>query len=482
MRRAYLPAGTSVGRFDLVRPIGNGSTAAVYEAHDAALGRRVAVKILHLPAGDPRANRAEARFLREARAAAKVRHPHVVSLFDFGIEGDLAFLVMELVEGETLAHLLARERPLGVPQTAAIMLPILSAVAQLHAHGIVHRDIKPANILLTKGDSPSSKLADFGLSRFVEDASSITESGVTLGTPDYMAPESARSARALDERSDQYSLGVVLYECVAGARPFHGETTYELMHAVVSAPVPPPSTVEPCLPTGLDSVVLRAMHREPKERFASVDELAQALAAFVSRPSYFRNRSLLGASRPRSKSGTQTALTRAATSTIHVHDGVAVAQNGDAFIVLWKGPARMGRVTWMFDLADPFASQMPRGVVSLVIVLPSASPPDGRTTIECIRRLRKLGSKTRRQATVAVGGGVWQAVVQGLQRTLLASVFRRSGRVTVSGNIHDGVARLLERKSHLTPSFAEILEDVRSLCEALDVCPSELGLQDSTER
>jgi serine/threonine protein kinase len=409
MRGAYLPAGTRVGRYALVRPIGSGGSAAVYEAEDTSLSRRVAVKVRHLPAGGLVAKRAEARFFREARAAAQVRHPHVVSLFDFGIEGDLAFLVMELVEGETLAHLLGREAPLGVQKTLEIVLPILSAVAQLHAHGIVHRDIKPANILLTKGDVSSSKLADFGLSRFVEDASSITESGLTVGTPDYMAPECARSSREIDERSDQYALGVVLYECVTGSRPFHGETTYELMRAVVSAPVAPPSTVETSLPGGLDSVVLRAMHRERKERFASVDDLAQALAAFVTRPTDLTNRGVGGADRPRSSSVTKTVGTSEATSAIHVYDGVAVAKKGDAFIVLWKAPARMGRITWMFDLADTFASQTPRGVVSLVIVLPSSSPPDARTTIECVRRLRKLGGKTRRQATVAVGGGVWQA-------------------------------------------------------------------------
>lgn len=252
MRRTYLSIGTTIARYAVVRPIGSGSSGAVYEAVDMGLRRRVALKVSPMPGGGALARREEARFLREARAAAHARHQNIVRLFDFGIEGDLAFLVMELVEGETLADRLRCDGAIGVARTLEILLPILSATAGLHAQGVLHRDIKPANILLGCGDGSSPKLADFGLSRFVEEASTLTETGVILGTPEYMAPEVMRSSHEAGERSDQYALGVVLYECVTGTKPFRGATSYEVMHAVVRGMTTLPSVLEPSLPSDFD--------------------------------------------------------------------------------------------------------------------------------------------------------------------------------------------------------------------------------------
>lgn len=272
-----MPAGTMLARYELMRPIGTGATGVVYEAMDTALGRRVAIKVRPMPGGAASATRDETRFFREARAAAQIRHAHVVSLFDFGIEGDIAFLVMELVEGETLASLLRREGALGTGRTLEVLLPILLATAELHAQGVVHRDIKPANILLARGNGGSPKLADFGLSRFVAEASTLTELGMTVGTPEYMAPEVVRGSHEASERSDQYALGVVLYECLTGAKPFRGETTYEVMESVIHGPVLPPSAIDASLAKAVDRVVLRAMQREPRRRFESLDALAEAL-------------------------------------------------------------------------------------------------------------------------------------------------------------------------------------------------------------
>jgi serine/threonine protein kinase len=234
--------GARIGSYRLVRCIGQGGTAVVYEAVHAALGRRVALKILQASRGSPDAassGKADQRFLREGRAAAQVRHPHVVDVYDFGVADGLSFLVMELVEGESLAQLLRREGKLPLERAVDLLLPIASATAELHAAGIVHRDIKPGNILLARGPTVCPKLADFGVSRFDDGTPGITDSGTLLGTLEYLAPELIRAANAANEWSDQYSLGVTLYECVAGERPFRGASPYQLMRAIVeNAPTP----------------------------------------------------------------------------------------------------------------------------------------------------------------------------------------------------------------------------------------------------
>jgi hypothetical protein len=476
MRRLYLPAGTKISRYTLIRPIGNGGQAAVYEAFDDALGRRVAIKVRPVWHGGASGHREEARFLREARTAAHISHPHVVSVFDFGIEGGLAFLVMELVEGETLAGLLKRRGALGVAWTLETLLPILSATAELHAQGIVHRDIKPSNVLLKRGDEACPKLTDFGLSQFVEEVSALTDSGMTVGTPEYMAPEVMHDSHRATERSDLYALGVMLYECTTGTRPFCGSTSYEVMNAVMHRNVLPPSALEPSLVRDFDRVVLRAMHRKPSQRFESADELAGALLPFASEEGAARwhgqhpslNRS----------SNTYCALPPGGISTIVVNDGVAIAMRGDAVVVLWKAPARMNRIEWMFDVADRFAQQFDGGVVALVIILPSSSPPDYQTTRKCMKRMQKLGSLTRRQAIVAVGGGVWKSIVWGVQRIMYGPVLSRLGRMTISGTIEEGIARILEKASPITPSLAEFRENVLTLHERLDIdAPREIGVQ-----
>ena len=278
-----LRAGTMVGRYELVRALGGGAGGAVYEALDSVLARRVALKVLHVPAGaSVCTTRAEARFLQEGRIASRIRHPNVVGVFDFGVHDGVPYLVMELIDGESLAELLARESALSLARTLDILLPLLSAVAELHASGVVHRDIKPANILLARGGPTCPKLADFGVSRFTDDSPALTRSGAIIGTIEYLAPELIRRGAAAVERSDQYALGVILYECTTGQKPFRGETAYQLMHAAASGGLTAPSALVPSLPRTFDAIVFRAMHREPEQRFASVDELAAALLSFAS--------------------------------------------------------------------------------------------------------------------------------------------------------------------------------------------------------
>jgi eukaryotic-like serine/threonine-protein kinase len=284
-------AGMTVGRYHLVRCIGQGASGTVFEAVHRSLGRRVAVKIWHAPPPNTAdAEKATRRFFREGRAAARVHHPHVVDVYDVGVEDGVPFLVMELVEGESLAQRLRRETKMSLEGAIEILLPVLSAVAELHAAGIVHRDIKPANILLVRGEL-FAKLADFGVSRFDDGSPSITRSGAVIGTPAYMAPELLQGRAPASDRSDVYALGATLYECVTGETPFQGATEYALMHAVVSAAVTPPSARDRSLPEALDAVVLRAMQRDPEARYGSVDELAEALLPFAPPPVATRWRS-----------------------------------------------------------------------------------------------------------------------------------------------------------------------------------------------
>jgi serine/threonine protein kinase len=276
--------GSYLGHYEIVRPIGRGGMGVVYEAKHRTLGRRVAVKVLHASeAARPGADVRSERFMREGRAAASVQHPHVVDVFDFGVDDGVPFLVMELIEGETLAQRIARARVLDLEVVVELILPVLSAVAELHAAGIVHRDLKPANILLARGRTGECcpKVADFGVSRIDDGSAPVTDSHSVLGTYSYMAPEQGRASRAATEQSDQYALGVILYECATGTKPFVADSPYELLHAIMTASIAPPSARNGQLPPELDAVVLRAMSRDPAARFACVEELAEALLVFA---------------------------------------------------------------------------------------------------------------------------------------------------------------------------------------------------------
>jgi serine/threonine-protein kinase len=256
----------------------------VFEARHRSLGRRVAIKVLHggFSGREPDPSQAK-RFLREGRAAAQVRHAHVVDVFDFGVEGGVSFLVMELVEGETLSDRIGREGPLPLAEVVELLLPVVSAVGDLHAAGIVHRDLKPSNILLARdsGGNVCPKVADFGVSRLSDGSSGITNSGVCLGTYAYMPPEQMRTSKDPTEHVDQYALGVTLYQSATGILPFAADTPFALMNAVMKDAVVPPSTRNRLLPRAFDDVVLRAMRRDPRDRYACVEELGEALLPFA---------------------------------------------------------------------------------------------------------------------------------------------------------------------------------------------------------
>ncbi len=275
--------GTAFGRYTVTRKLAAGGMGAVYEAMHGDLQKRVALKTLHPEiARDPVMRQ---RFLQEGRAASSIRHPHVVDVSDFGVEGATAYLVMEYLEGESLASRMQREGAMDPAAVVDVLIPVIAAVSAAHAEAVVHRDLKPENIFLalTRDGMVVPKVLDFGISK-VADAKRVhsrTASSALLGTPHYMSPEQTQGAKNVDARSDQYSLGVILYECVTGRLPFDGESLYALMHAIVSAPVAPPSAHASALPQGFEAIVVRAMERDPERRFASVRDLGRELLTFA---------------------------------------------------------------------------------------------------------------------------------------------------------------------------------------------------------
>jgi beta-lactam-binding protein with PASTA domain/serine/threonine protein kinase len=258
------------GRYRIESRIARGGMAGVYEATDLRLDRTIAVKIMHAGLGDDEAF--AARFVREARAAARLSHPNVVAVYDQGEDDDgTVFLVMELVSGHTLRDTITKESPMPAGRALALMEPVLSALGSAHRAGLIHRDIKPENVLIA--DDGRVKVADFGLAKAISaDTQHTATKGVLIGTVSYLAPELVVEGRA-DARADVYAAGVVLYELLTGTKPHEGETPIQVAYKHVHHDVPPPSSLVPDLPAYVDALVARATAREPGLRPADASVL-----------------------------------------------------------------------------------------------------------------------------------------------------------------------------------------------------------------
>ncbi|MEX0427458.1 Stk1 family PASTA domain-containing Ser/Thr kinase [Nocardioides sp. DS6] len=263
--RRRLPADPMIGRvldarYEITDRIARGGMASVYEAHDLRLDRTVAVKVMHPGMGDDEAF--ASRFVREARAAAKLSHPNVVAVYDQGEDDGAVFLAMELVRGHTLRDTIAREAPMRPARALSLLEPVLAALAAAHRAGLVHRDIKPENVLISEEtDGPTRvKVADFGLARAVTAETQHTSTGVLIGTVSYIAPELVIEGRA-DARADVYSVGVLLFELLTGRKPHAGETPIQVAYKHVHDDVPPPSHEVPGIPPYVDALVARATAR-----------------------------------------------------------------------------------------------------------------------------------------------------------------------------------------------------------------------------
>jgi predicted Ser/Thr protein kinase/tetratricopeptide (TPR) repeat protein len=257
------------------RELARGGMGAVFVANQVEMGRRVALKVL-LPGSSPILRE---RFLVEARAVARLDHPHVVKVFDVGEDRGRTYLAMELVEGRSLDEAIAREGPLAGPQAAALLAPVADALEAAHAAGILHRDLKPHNILIDARGVP--RLTDFGVAKDELQAKSLTATGQLLGTPAFMAPEQAGGERELlGPASDVYGLGATLYKLLTGVSPFEGHTGVSLLTAVFQKPPRPPSELAPIDPA-LDAIVLRCLAKAPADRYPSARALGEALRRYA---------------------------------------------------------------------------------------------------------------------------------------------------------------------------------------------------------
>jgi serine/threonine protein kinase/Tfp pilus assembly protein PilF len=290
--------GQRLGKYEIKERLGRGGMAEVYKAYHPGLDRLVAVKVLH----PHLAETADflGRFRREAQAVARLRHPHIVQVHDFDVEGEQHYMVMEYLEGVSLKthldDLFTRGERMPVDEVLSLFRALLDAVGYAHAQGMIHRDLKPANIMLEVKDEggrrkdenssflphPSSLrvvLTDFGIAKILG-GSTFTVSGLTIGTPTYMSPEQC-SGEPGDARSDLYSLGVVLYECLTGQVPFQGETTVAVLLKHLNEPIPPLRETRPELPASLERVVEKALAKKPEDRFQSAGEMWAALAELI---------------------------------------------------------------------------------------------------------------------------------------------------------------------------------------------------------
>ena len=265
----------SIGKYAVTRPLGKGAMGMVYEGFDPVIERKVAIKTIladFIEADEM--GEAIARFRREAQAGGRLQHPGIVGVYEYGNDGDMAFIVMEYVEGEELKRILAAGQRYELIEVFEIMKQLLGALDYSHKQGVVHRDIKPANLMILPG--PKVKVMDFGIARL--ETSSLTQVGTVVGTPTHMSPEQLMGLPA-DGRADLWGAGVILYELLTGASPFIAETPAAVMHKVLQAEPAKPSTLAAGLPPLFDEVCARALAKKADERFQSAREFQGALLA-----------------------------------------------------------------------------------------------------------------------------------------------------------------------------------------------------------
>lgn len=268
---------TQLGRYRILGELGRGAMGVVYRAEDPALERQLAIKTIFVPADDADRKEYEARFTQEARAAGKLAHPGIVTIYDVGREGELVYMAMELLEGTDLGAQAATRR-FSVTEAVGIVERVADALSFAHDRGVVHRDIKPPNIMLVGGGRV--KIMDFGIAR-MRSSDLKTQTGMMMGTPRYMSPEQV-AGRTVDQRSDIFSLGTVLYELLTGTKLFAGNDATEIMFNVSQLRPVPPSRINRQVPPMLDLVVAKALEKDAGERYQDAHQFAADLRACLN--------------------------------------------------------------------------------------------------------------------------------------------------------------------------------------------------------
>ncbi len=271
-----------LGRYEVVRELGKGAMGIVYLAKDPLIGRLVALKTIRPATGadDEETKEFQQRFVREAQAAGILNHPSIVTVHDIGRDDStgVSFIAMEYVEGQNLKEILAQGRPLTFDDIGDIIAQVADALDFAHSKGIVHRDVKPANVILLDGNR--AKIMDFGIAKIASGAANLTSTGQFLGTPNYMAPEQIKGA-PVDGRTDIFSLGICLYECLTRRKPFGGDSLTSISYKIVHEPFPPLHDINPQIPDGYEDVVAMCLAKDPSKRYQRAKDMATALRAVL---------------------------------------------------------------------------------------------------------------------------------------------------------------------------------------------------------
>lgn len=291
------PAISRLGRFYITRELGRGTIGCVYLGHDPVIGRDIAIKTFHPRLTAVEKSRYEQQFINEARAAGLLSHPHIVTIYDASIESGMVYIAMEYLQGRELNKWLDSGHRFTPGEVASIIWKIADALKHAHQRQVIHRDIKPANIFMVKGDQP--KLVDFGIARSpnrVADKMVSTDEPYTiyhgnnlLGTPNYMSPEQA-TGKPVDARTDIYSLGAVMYEMLAGRKPFHADSTEKLLEQIAYKAPPAPHEIDSRIPVPLSKIVMKAMSKKPEKRYQEAEQMAVDIKRFLLRERRDRRR------------------------------------------------------------------------------------------------------------------------------------------------------------------------------------------------
>ena len=264
-----------LGRYEIIDELGQGAMGIVYKAKDPLIDRTLAIKTISLNLAIDEKDEYEARFYQEAKAAGRLSHPNIVTVYDVGKSGDVAYIAMEFLQGRELRDILNEGEPLPISQILDIVIQVALGLSYAHEHGIVHRDVKPSNIMVIRDGQV--KITDFGIARMTS-STVQTQTGVVLGSPKYMSPEQVLG-KSIDQRSDIFSLGVMLYEMLTSQPPFVGDTVNAVMYQTMNTVPPPPSTLNPEVPAMLNFIITKALAKKLDDRYQNIKEFASDLRA-----------------------------------------------------------------------------------------------------------------------------------------------------------------------------------------------------------